>query len=99
MFDTPTRAVVTAVTIREAIKNHVKIIKKSKKSKILFFEKSFLIDSSELRSACNQVFVEYQVIRPGKKAKKDLLLSQSDRLICNGKCRFKALAKLKKASS
>ena len=42
--------------------------------------------------------VEYQVIRPGKKAKRDLFLSQSDRLICNGKCRYKTLAKLKKAS-
>ena len=41
---------------------------------------------------------EYQVIRPGKKAKKELFLSQSDRMICNGKCRFKSLTKLKNAS-
>ena len=43
------------------------------------------------------ILYEYQVIRPGKRAKTDMFLSQSDRMICNGKCRFKSLAKLKKA--
>ena len=60
-----------------------------------------IIKKSEISKFCDRIeniLCDYQVIRPGKKAKKELFLSQSDRMICNGKCRFKSLTKLKNAT-